>query len=88
MQAAEILSGFKSNQINKITSINVSNDYEIKANFDGRIDILIGTTSDLSNKLKFAAYLLKNKDDISDSDKGLLDVSQSAQSNKVSFIPS
>lgn len=88
MQAGEILSGFKSNQINKITCINVSNDYEIKANFDGRIDILIGTTSDLSNKLKFAASLLKNKDDISDSDKGLLDVSQSAQSNKVSFIPS
>jgi len=87
-QAAKILGEFKSNKIKGITGINISNDYEIKANYAGRIDILIGTDSDISYKLKFAAYLLKNKEDISDSDKGLLDVSQSAQSNKVSFIPS
>jgi cell division septal protein FtsQ len=88
MQAQAIINGLKKNQIDKITDINVADDFELRANYDGRIDILIGTSSDLSFKLKFAAYLLKNKSNISDDDKGLLDVSQSAQSNKASFIPS
>ena len=87
-QAAEILDGFKSNRVSGIVSVDVSDTYEIRANYDGRIDILIGTPADLGYKLRFAASLLKNKNDISDTDKGLLDVSQSAQSNRVSFIPS
>jgi cell division septal protein FtsQ len=88
LKVEQILSELKKNQISKITSIDVSNEYEIKANYDKRVDILIGTSSDLSYKMKFAAALLKNKNDISDTDKGLLDVSQSAQNDKVSFIPS
>ena len=88
MQAKEILLGFRNNKIEKITSVNIANAYELKVNYDGRVDILIGTQSDLAYKLKFAASLLKNKDYISDTDKGVLDVSQSAQSNRVSFVPS
>jgi len=88
LQAQAIMSGLKANNVNKIVSVDVTDSLQLHANYDGRIDILIGTSSDLSYKLRFAAYLLSDKNDISDTDRGLLDVSQSAEDNKVSFIPS
>lgn len=86
--AEKIINEFKKNKVTGITGIDLSNDYEIKANYKSRIDILIGTSADLSYKIKFTAALLNNKNDIKDTDKGLLDASQSAQNNKVNFIPS
>lgn len=74
--------------LEKIKSISVGNIYEMTADYDGRVKIVIGTQADLDRKLRFAASLLKNQDDIRNTEKGVLDVSQSAQNNRASFIPS
>lgn len=87
-QAVNIYNGLRKDKIQKIRSVDVSNTYELSADYDGRVKILIGTPADLNYKLEFAARLLSSKDYIGETEKGLLDVSQSAQNNKVSFIPS
>jgi cell division septal protein FtsQ len=65
------------NKIGNINCIDISDSYDITVTYDKRIDILIGTSSDLSYKFKMAQHILSNK--ISPSEKGDLDVSNVGQ---------
>lgn len=85
-EAQTILAEIRSAKLDKITDLDVSNSYQLTAGYDGRITIVLGTSSDIPYKIKFAAGLLTSK--IGAAEKGTLDVSQSAQSNRASFIPS
>lgn len=85
-QAAAILKQLASSRIGKISAVDLSSSYQLSAIYDGRVTILLGTASDISYKLKFASGLLASK--IGATERGTLDVSQSAQSNRASFIPS
>lgn len=88
LTACEISSLFRKYKVTGVTSVDVTNLYEIKANYSGRVNVLIGTSSDLDLKIRFAADLLTGKDKINETDKGELDVSETAQTNKARFIPS
>jgi cell division protein FtsQ len=57
----------------KINSFDITDEYQIVIRYDNRIDILIGTETNISFKLKMAKYLLTNK--IDKAEKGQLDVS-------------
>lgn len=85
-KAREIIGSLKEYKIQKINNIDVSSDYQLSAEYDNRIHILLGTSSDLPVKIQFAANLLQTQ--ISATDKGELDVSRCAQSNRASFTPS
>lgn len=68
-----LYNSLKSNKLDKITGIDISNQYQITIGYDNRINILVGTKSDLDDKLEMAVYIIKNK--LSATDKGKLDVS-------------
>lgn len=85
-QAEEILGELTSSHLGKINTVDLSSAYQLTVSYDSRITILLGTASDIPYKLKFASGLLTSK--IGATEKGTLDVSQSAQSNRASFIPS
>jgi cell division protein FtsQ len=57
----------------KINSFDMTDEYQIVIRYDNRIDILIGTETNIDFKLKMAKYLLTNK--IGKTEKGKLDVS-------------
>lgn len=85
-QAREILKELTSSRLGKINAVDMSSTYQLTVSYDNRITILLGTASDIPYKLKFASGLLASQ--IGATEKGTLDVSQSAQSNRASFIPS
>lgn len=85
-EARSIIACLKKYKVQKINAVDVSSNYQLTAEYDGRIHILLGTSSDLPAKVEFAANLLRNQ--ISATDKGELDVSQCARSNRASFTPS
>jgi hypothetical protein len=86
--AQKVADEFGRNKNTGIKSVDVTDLYQIKANYMGRIQIIIGTSSDIPLKVKFACTLISNKNNIKDTDKGVLDVSKAAQSNRANFIPS
>lgn len=57
----------------KIDSFDITDDYQLIIRYDHRIDILIGTETNVDFKLKMAKYLLTNN--IGKTEKGELDVS-------------
>lgn len=85
-QARAILTELRSAHIDKVVNVNLSSSYQLTVNYDNRVSILLGTASDIPYKLKFAAALLASR--VGATEKGTLDVSQSAQNNRASFIPS
>lgn len=85
-EAQTIIGSLKAYKIQKINSIDVTSNYQLSAEYDNRVHILLGTSSDLPVKIQFAANLLQSQ--ISATDKGELDVSRCAQSNRASFTPS
>jgi cell division protein FtsQ len=87
IRAAEIISGIRKNKFDKINKVDVSSDYQLSVIYDNRITIVLGTYADIDEKLKSAAFMINNKE-VQDNEKGVLDVSQCTQSNKVSFTPS
>lgn len=88
LAAGLLLGELKRNKVTGITYVDVTSLYEIKAGYAGRVDVLIGTSADMASKVRFAADILVGKDKLTDTDKGVLDVSESAQTNKARFIPS
>jgi cell division protein FtsQ len=64
----------KANKLEQITQIDLSNQLELSAVYQGRVTIVLGTSSDLARKVRFAAYLLAGK--ITAQEKGSLDVSK------------
>lgn len=57
----------------KINSFDITDEYQLVIRYDNRINILVGTETNLDFKLKTAKYIVTNK--IGLTDKGKLDVS-------------
>lgn len=83
-EIGNIITALKSAQIDKITSIDITNNYELAATYDGRIKIILGTSLGAEKKLKDASVIIKSK--LASTDKGTLDVS--AEEKRYIFSPS
>jgi cell division protein FtsQ len=57
----------------KINSFDITDEYQLIIRYDNRIDVLIGSETNIDFKLKMAKYLLTNN--IGKTEKGKLDVS-------------
>lgn len=84
--AASLLQAVKTAGITQVTAVDVHDVYQITFVYQNRITVLVGTMADLDDKLKFGAYMITKQ--LLATDKGTLDVSQSAQSNQAIFSPS
>lgn len=69
----DFISALKSVKLDKISGVDISNSYELAAQYDSRIRIVIGTPIDIKSKLEIAAAIINSK--LQSSDKGTLDVS-------------
>lgn len=84
--AVTLLNDAKAAGIQQVTSADVHDEYQVSFGYQNRITVVIGTSADLDEKLRFAAYMLTKQ--LQASDKGTLDVSKAAQSNRAVFSPS
>lgn len=83
--AVMLLRAVKAAGIPQATSVDVHDPFQITFGYQNRITVLIGTSADLDEKLRFAAYMLTKQ--LLSSDTGTLDVSKAAQSNQAVFSP-
>lgn len=87
----KIIDGLSQSQValSKVTSVSVNDPYDLTLRYENRIDIVLGTSSDLAYKIKTAAYIIKTQ--LSAASKGRLDVSravsETAQEHKIYFDP-
>ena len=84
--AISLLASIKAAGISSVTSVNVLDSYQIQFGYQNRITVVIGTSADFDEKLRFAAYMLTKQ--LQSTEKGTLDVSEAAQDNKAVFSPS
>ncbi|MFT9055441.1 MAG: FtsQ-type POTRA domain-containing protein [Ethanoligenens sp.] len=83
--AVSLLQAIKAAGIAQVTSVDVHDAYQITFGYQNRITVLVGTSADFDEKLKFASYMLTQQ--LLATDKGTLDVSHAAQSNQAVFSP-
>lgn len=60
--------------IDKITSIDITNVYDISAVYDGRITLLIGGTGSIERKLALAAKVIERENEIDPTQYGRIDL--------------
>lgn len=82
----------ESSGIGKITKIDVGDPYKLLAEYDGRITLNLGLSSDLDFKLRFAKSVLESKKEtgeksIGDEEKGVLNLSGAREENRAYFDP-
>ncbi len=77
----------RGDEISKVTRIDISDVYNIKLLYDGRILMNLGGISDLRYKLNFGLQIAMGSG-ISESEYGTLDLSLSKENNRAYFNPS
>lgn len=70
-----------------IDYIDISNVFEITAEYDGRVRMKFGTSQDLTYKMKFAINIINNENGIAPDESGILDLSLARETNKSYFTP-
>lgn len=80
-----VMSAVQKNGIGKITSADFSQPARILLVYDGRVTINLGVPDNLSYKLDFAKNLLKNN--IKETERGTLNMSTTADTDKAYFDP-
>lgn len=83
--ALTLLNDAKAAGIAQVTSADVHDQYQITFGYQNRITVLVGTSADIEEKMRFAAYMLTKQ--LQASDKGTLDVSQTVLRNQAVFSP-
>lgn len=68
----QIMTQIDNQGLEKIVSIDISNKFRIKINYDNRINIIIQNSSDLEYKLRYAYQLLTQTPQLGDNKKGYL----------------
>ncbi len=76
----------RGDEISKITRIDISDVYNIKLLYDGRVLMNIGGISDLRYKLNFGLQIVMGSG-ISDTEYGTLDLTLSKENNRAYFNP-
>lgn len=79
----QLIAALNSAKLNKVTGVDISNSYELAAQYDNRIKIIIGTSIDSKDKLAAASSIINSK--LQASDKGTLDVS--TENKRYTFSP-
>lgn len=74
------------NELDKVTQIDISDPYNVKLVYDGRITLAFGLPTDLEYKVRFAQSVL-NTGKILETDKGVLDLSLAKEMSKAYFDP-
>ncbi len=77
----------RGDEISKITRIDISDVYNIKLLYDGRVLMNLGGISDLRYKLNFGLQIAMGSG-ISDTEYGTLDLTLSKENNRAYFNPS
>ena len=67
--------------------IDISNVFDIKAEYDHRVILEFGTMQDLDYKMKFAVNIINNENGIGQDERGVLDLSLARDTNKSYFTP-
>jgi cell division protein FtsQ len=80
----QIAAAVKTSGLDKSSSIDLTDSYQILVNYDNRITIILGTPIDAEKKLEAAAEIIKSN--LQSTDKGSLDVS--AEDKRYTFNPS
>lgn len=73
------------NELEDITQIDVSDPYNVKMVYNGRITLKFGLPTDLDYKIRFAQSVIDSE--ISSTDRGTLDLSLARDLSKVYFEP-
>lgn len=81
----EVASAIAESGLKNINEIDMTNVYNVVLNYAGRINIKLGIPSQLPSKLKFAQTLLNGN--ITEQDKGTLDLSLFEENNRGYFRP-
>ncbi len=80
--AIKIIDEFNANGVYDISYVDLSNMLDIKMYFDGRVEVLLGGSSSIESKVKFASYVLLNE--VAENERGELDA---MTEGTVRFIP-
>lgn len=70
----EIMASLETNDIDGINEINLADSFSVTLMYQDRIEILLGSVSNLNNKLALCKEILKKQDDISPYQKGTVDL--------------
>lgn len=70
----EIMACLETNNIEGINEINLADSFSVTLMYQDRIEILVGSVSNLNNKLALCKEILKKQDEISPYQKGTVDL--------------
>ena len=73
------------NELDRITQIDITDPYNVKMVYDGRITLQFGLPTDLDYKIRFAQSVIDSE--ISSTDRGTLNLSLARELSKVYFLP-
>ncbi len=82
----ELLEALTQSGLDKITQIDVSDTYNLKAVYDGRITMNFGIATDLDYKARFAKSIF-DSGNIQSTERGTLNLTVVTDNNKVYFSP-
>lgn len=74
--------------VKNLSAIDVKNDVDIKAVYDGRIEILIGQIGDINYKAKLAGEAIEDLDKDNKKEKGTINVKQAHETKQAYYKPS
>ncbi len=69
-----LMKAMQKNKIDNITKIDVSDKLNIKMTYQNRIEVLVGSSSELDKKMKFASEVIKRENERSSTQKGVIDL--------------
>ena len=70
----DIMNLFIENEITGITELNLSDVYDIVMKYEGRIDVKVGSITNLKDKMAFAAEVIKDQDEVGPNAEGVIDL--------------
>ncbi|MBO4445526.1 MAG: FtsQ-type POTRA domain-containing protein, partial [Clostridia bacterium] len=71
---SEIMNLFIENSIKGITELNLKDIYNIVMKYENRIDVKVGSVTNLESKMAFAAQVIKEQDAVSPDQMGIIDL--------------
>lgn len=70
----DIMNLFIENKITGITQLNLSDVYNIVMKYENRIDVKVGSITNLKDKMAFAAEVIKDQDKVGPNAEGVIDL--------------
>lgn len=80
-----LMDALETSNVDKITEFDFSDIYNLRILYDDRIELKLGVSTDLNYKLRFFMEGLIKTGKLTEADRGTLDLSQSAETNRAYF---